>query len=288
MNKSKPTPLHEARELTADDVFVDNEIICLVKNGKPATGRVTAHHDDGLLDFRIDIYNGKRHGLYEEFFEDGNLRYWCLYSHGKKDFYDEQYDKYKRLIQSYTWRNGVLHGRCESYELGAVSAVQHFENGELHGLWEKYGARKVVSFHGHYVRGRRDGWHVWRYPNNKIEAEYHYELGVKTGRWRVFYDTGELMHERFYEDDKVVGEHRYYYDNGVLARVLPYVDGKLEGSCFDYHPNGTLKQVTPVTDGVRDGIERHYDRALKKRREITWEHGQARSDISFLFDPHLS
>ena len=56
--------INSPAELTEHDVFVDGETICLIKNGKPATGRVTAYYDDGAIEFRVHVYSGKRHGLY--------------------------------------------------------------------------------------------------------------------------------------------------------------------------------------------------------------------------------
>ncbi len=276
--------LHEPLELTENDVFVDGETICLVKDGKPATGRVTAYYEDTSVHFHVDVYKGRRHGLYEEFFKDGNLRYWCRYLHGKQDLYDERYDEHGRLIQSDCWDDGKRHGRCERYELGKISAIQHYRCGKLHGLWETYGPRKVTLFHGHYVDGERDGWHVWRYSNNNTEAEYFYRRGAKTGHWRTFYENGQLMQEFFYENDVRIGEERCYYEHGVLARVVPYKDGEVDGLCLEYHPNGKLERAIPCTSGVRDGFERYFNDSAKMHREVEWLDGRVRSDLSILFE----
>lgn len=286
MNKSKPTPLHEARELTANDVFVDNEIICLVKNGEPATGRVTAHYEDGAVEFHVQVYNGKRHGLYEEFFENGDLRYWCRYLHDKRDFYDERYDKYGRLIQSDCWKNGVLDGRCESYELGQISAIEEYKDGMRHGLWETYGPRKVTFFHGRYVEDQPEGWHVWRYANNNVESEYHFKAGVRTGRWRDFYGNRQLKRERTYSDGLRVGKDRTYYENGVMRLEASYDDGVLDGLLFEWHPNGILKRATPYSEGQIDGTEEFYDPRLMKLRQIQWRRDEAVSDLNYLFGTH--
>ena len=139
MSASSILNLHNALELTREDTFLDGGIECLVKTGKPATGQVSIYFESGALDFRYNLYNGRKHGLYEEFFENGDLKYWCHFRHGQKDFYDETYDKYGRLIQSDGWHQGLRHGRCESYELGQLSAIQEFKNGKRHGVHHVHG-----------------------------------------------------------------------------------------------------------------------------------------------------
>ena len=274
--------LHPPLELTQEDTFLDGETEYLVATGKPATGQVSIYFDSGALDFRYNLYHGNKHGLYEEFFENGDLKYWCHFRHGQKDFYDETYDKYGRLISSDGWHQGLRHGRCESYELDQLSAIEEFKNGKRHGVWETYGPRKVTFFHGRFIEDEPDGWHVWRFANNKREAEYHYDKGMKTDLWRDFHSNGTLKRERTYVNDQVVGEDRCYYDTGVLAFSVSYNEGRHHGFWFEYYPNGTLMRAVPYRDGELDGFERHYDRKLNIQREVEWQEGRLRSDLNFL------
>ena len=280
--KNSLSTIHPHLELTQEDVFVDDKIFCLVTNGKPATGRVSVSKENGALDCRYSLFNGQRHGLYEEFFDNGDLKYWCHYSRDRKDFYDETYDKYGRLIGSDGWHQGLRHGRCKSYELDRLSAVRDFKNGKRHGLWETYGPRKVTLFHGRYVEGEPQGWHVWRFANNKREAEYHYDRGIRTGDWRDFHSNGTVKRERTYVNDQVVGEDRCYYDTGVLALSVTYNEGRHHGFWFEYYPNGALMRSVTYRDGELDGFERRYDRKLNIQREVAWKGGRALSDITRL------
>lgn len=277
--------LRDAADLSQQDVFVDDETFYLVKSGRPATGTLTICNEEDELEFRLELFNGQKHGLCESFFPNGDLQYWCRFSHGKQDLYDERFDKHGRLIQSDCWHLGRLHGKCKSYEFGQVSALQEYKNGKLHGLWETYGPRNVTFFHGQYVDGKPDGWHVWRFINNKIEAECHFDLGIKTRRWRDFYNTGRLKRERFYEDGKLVDEDRRYFENGVLAAVTTYADGKLNSPCMEFYPNGELKRSIPYDHGLRKGFERHYGLSLSMRREVDWRDGRALSDLNYLIAP---
>ena len=280
----KPYLLSPPKNLTRKDVVIDDDLVYLVRIGKPATGTLTICNEDGVMDFRFELYNGRKHGLCESFFPDGNLQYWCRFRHGKQDLYDERFDKHGSLIQSNCWRDGHLHGRCKSYELGRLSAVQDFKDGKLHGLWETYGPRNVTFFSGQYVEGKPDGTHVWRFIDNKVEAECLFDLGVKTGLWRDFYNTGQLKRQRTYEDDELVGEDRSYFESGVLASVMTYKHGTLNGPCMEFHPNGNLKRSFPYAKGVPAEFERHYDQSLRMLREVAWQDGKALSDLNYMLD----
>ena len=275
-------PIRRSIELTKEDTFLDGEIEYLVATGKPATGQVSIYFESGALDFRYNLYNGKKHGLYEEFFDNGDLEYWCHYSRDRKDFYDETYDKYGRLIGSDGWHQGLRHGRCRSYELDRLSAVRDFKNGKRHGLWETYGPRKVTLFHGRYVEDEPQGWHVWRFANGKRQAEEHYDRGIKTDLWRDFYEDGQLKRERLYSDGVLVGKDSSYFENGVKASEISFKDGVPDGLFFEWHPNGVLKRAIPYEAGVLEGFESRYDSKLSKQREIEWREGKLRADLHFL------
>ncbi len=270
------------QELNQDDVIRRGDRFFLKSTGRPASGRLSVHRDDGALQFRFKIFNGEKHGLFEQFYPSGELVHWSYFSRNKQDLYEEWFDKQGRLLRSNCWHEGQLHGRCEQYVLGRLSATREFKHGRKHGLWESYGARKVTLFHGRYVNNECDGWHVWRHANNKRAAEYHYELGVKTGRWRTFYESGAVKRERTYRARTIVGEDKTFYEDGVIRRLEPYRNGEVDGVCFDYHPNGKLKISTPLKKSFRDGFERHYDRALNLRREVEWRNNKAVSDLNFL------
>ena len=275
-------PLSPKIELSGDDVHFDDGCFLLVKDGRPATGRVVTRAGDGTIRRICDLYRGFAHGLWQQFYENGDLEHWCRYSHGKQEFYDEWYDTSGALIQSDCWSAGLKHGRCKSYELGQLSAIQDFKNGLRHGLWETYGPRGVTFFSGRFIEDEPDGLHVWRFVNNKPESEKRYDRGVRTGEWRDFYNTGSIKRWRKYSGGLIDGEDRRYYENGVLATFATYKRGQLDGPSLEFHPNGKLKRSVPQKKGGIEGVERHFDEQVRVRREIQWRNGKSLSDLNFI------
>ena len=281
--KNKVTKLDQPVELFEKDVWVENGFFYLSKTGRPATGRLTHYNDNGNVAIRLNVQRGLLHGLWEEFFENGDISYWCNFSNGKRDFYDESYDEYGWLTSSNCWLDDELHGTRKSWIKGRLDREEEYRHGKRHGLTQRFGLPLVTRFRGRYVDGEPHGWHVSRYDNNQTKKEYHWDKGVRTDRWRTFYECGQLEYEYFYENGVFSGECRCYFNNGVLSWFCNFKDGKIDGTVFCYHSDGSLRRTIDHKDGLPNGKERHYDNYLNLHRELSWDKGRVLTDLHHIF-----
>ena len=280
---NKVTKLDRPLELFEKDVWVENGFYRLLKTGRPATGRLTHYEDNGEVAIKLNVRRGRLHGLWEEFFANGEIEYWCTFSNGKRDLYDESYDEYGWLTSSNCWLDGELHGTRKSWVKGRLDREEEYRHGKRHGLTQHFGLPLVTRFRGRYVNGEPDGWHVSRYDNNKTKKEYHWDKGIRTDRCRTFYECGQLEHEYFYDNGVLSGESRSYFDNGVLGMITKFENGKQHGVTYLYHPNGKLNISRHYKNGMLDGVERifHVDQSLSS--EIVWDEGKKISEVSYLW-----
>lgn len=266
-------------ELRQSDVSSEEQFFRLKKSNRPATGRVTLFDQNGNLERRFNIRRGLRHGLFEQFFANGDINYWCIFANGKLDFFDETWDKYGRLTSSECWLNGDLHGTSKKYELNNLVEHSEFLHGNRHGLTEKYGLRKVTLFHGQYIDDEPHRWHVERYTNGKRKEEQCWDKGVRIGHWRSFFESGKVQHSMHYKDGVKVGEDILYYENGVIAGVTEFVDGIAEGVSYSYYSNGTLSDSRPFKKGVLNGTQRAFNQDQSLAFEIVWVDGVMISEV---------
>ena len=138
--------LSVSKELTRKDVVIDDDLVYLILEGKPATGTLTTYHKDGGVDFRFELYNGRKHGLCEWFFPGGDLQYWCRFRHGKQDLYDERFDEHGSLIQSNCWRDGIYTADAKAMSAGNCRQFRDFKDGKLHGCGEHVRGCGNVTF----------------------------------------------------------------------------------------------------------------------------------------------
>ena len=76
--------------------------------------------------------SGKLDGLYELYYDGGNLLQRCMYKDGVKDGLCELYYDSGNLLQRYTYRNGKLDGLWESYDDSGNLLVRcTYRNGKM-------------------------------------------------------------------------------------------------------------------------------------------------------------
>lgn len=121
-------------------------------------------------------------------------------------------------------------------------------------------------------------------PDTINDSQYVYTVNTNICCMRpesciVFYKTREavISHEVDYARDMGVdtGKYRIYYsDTGVLHSEYNYVDGKLNGISKHYYPNGVIMLEEIFMDGLRDGVCKHYNKNGDKTCEDYFEYGE--------------
>ena len=107
------------------DTYLDRE------TRRPHSGPVFRFfpNDTTRIERRMNLKDGKRHGPYEEYRENGQLQLKANYVAGERDGQLEYYDENGQLRSKTTYVAGERHGPYESYH----------ENGQLEGkgTWKK-------------------------------------------------------------------------------------------------------------------------------------------------------
>ena len=117
-------------------------------------------NDTTRIERRMNLKDGKRHGPYEEYRENGQLQLKTNYVAGERDGQLEYYDENGQLRSKTTYVAGERDGPYESYH----------ENGQLHGR-------------GTYVADELDGpWELY-HENGQLQGKGTYNMGEECGEW---------------------------------------------------------------------------------------------------------
>ncbi len=137
-NKTVLLHINEYGE-AANDLAVTTrkwEKFCLPGEKKPFTGTVEVSSDTNpfhlnrRLTQRLNYKGGKRHGVCEEFYENG-----------------------KFMLREH-YRDGERHGVCEEfYWNGILRSRYHYKDGERHGVGEEFYENGRLSLRQHYRYG---------------------------------------------------------------------------------------------------------------------------------------
>ena len=120
----------------------------LPKADKPFTGSVYAYFSDGKTVYlKSDFVDGKQHGEYVEYFQDGQISY------------------------KYNFKDGIEDGEWVWYNKnGSVQKKENYKDGQLHGEWITYFDNGQIRVKGQYENGEEVGeWFQWDEEGNPIE-----------------------------------------------------------------------------------------------------------------------
>lgn len=207
-------------------------------------------YEDGWMRYEgvLDL-NGKRQGLWKEYYKSGELRSQGKYVNsnpvGQWKFYFT--DKTIEIIGSYDQKGRKTGEWLWFYANGDTMMVANYDAGELDGEFVEYDEEGRVVSKGNYVEGTEEG--VWVYYNGGYSEKGSYYDGMRTGEWVTRYPDGKSAFVIHYEQDVMHGKYTSYWENGRVKLTGHYVGGLRDGAWFRYDEEGNLLLTTLYKDG---------------------------------------
>ena len=93
LDPTHPTCLSSYFQINKTQLEKRDDTYLFKDSKRPASGRVNDYFPGGQVRSQGGLIHGYKHGLWEHFYENGQLEYLCHYVRGKKDWYGEYYDE---------------------------------------------------------------------------------------------------------------------------------------------------------------------------------------------------
>lgn len=230
----------------------------IVKDGAPSSlldGEQKEYKNPGQLSYSYHYKDNKKHGLCEEWFDDGKKKNSVEYAGG--------YRKGKCYYWAYNGRltfDGQMDTATVRKSNGSL-AVEEVKTGYCRSFSNATG---LVTEEGLYQKGKREGLH------------------------KKYYETGKTESEIVYHDDLVAGKVMQWYKNGQLRlSAEQYADRetrykvRYEGPFEEYDENGHPKSKGNYKNGKKTGpwkhwsgetltVEEEYDNGLLTGKRTTY------------------
>lgn len=211
-----------------DPLFMGKEV---TKYSKGEIISETQFFPNGNVRYKMPYKNGKRHGQYEQYTEDGKLEIVQEFvndkKHGKTTCYILDFEE---GTEEQIWKNDKLTHIYHYYADGQLKYSQEYPRGKYKEFYRS-GEIRFISFykdsimHGdltNYTHTFLDGKSTEYYPSGKIKAETNYKKGLKHGKHIEYYPC----YERNCKQKKILEEN--------------YNDGKRHGLFIEYNIDGSI------------------------------------------------
>ena len=217
------------------------------ETGKVIKGYVFAN---GILRYEgITDEDGKRQGLWKEYYPTGNLKSEGNYINSNQEGIWKFYFENQKIEVNGTYKNGKKEGTWYwYYPNGTVLQEENWSKGKLDGEFLEYNENEEIIVKGEYVEGTEEG--EWFYVQGKaIEKGVYYD-GMRTGVWTTKWrENGIPISDIEYEQNLFNGKHILYYSTGKIRESGKYFGGERVGIWYLYNEEGELILTTVYDEG---------------------------------------
>ena len=215
-------------------------------------------HEYGWLISRTNYQSvldgGEKHGLFEQYYKNGQLFITGYYENGQREGLWEEYRESGLLMKKVNYKNGQREGRFEQYHKNLQLFITgYYENGQPEGLWRNYHENGQLRAIVRHNNGQREGRFEQYHNNGQLYIKGTYKKGPDT----VADDPIEAF-TGFSKGGQLDGRIIQYREDGTLQRAAEYKDGLVDGVAELFDENGKLFYKSNFKKGERDGLAETY------------------------------
>ena len=217
------------------------------EEGKVIKGYVFSN---GILRYEgITDEDGKRQGLWKEFYTTGELKSEGYYIDSKQDGVWKFYFENQKIEVEGKYRNGKKEGTWYWYYAnGAILQEENWSGGKLDGEFFEYSENGETTVKGSYLEGTEEG--EWFYiQGNAIERGIYYD-GMRTGLWTIKWrEDSKPISEIEFDQNLFHGKYTLYHGSGKIRETGKYSGGERIGIWHLYDEEGELILTTVYDEG---------------------------------------
>lgn len=176
---------------------------------KLGIGLMTGSYRDGIKDGLWQTLNtigqpimighfkeGKKHGQFEQWYDDGETRHRELIATFDQDKYVNDYKEW--------------------YENGKKSIVGYYIGGKEQGRYTEWHESGKKALRAKYINGKPDGWYREWHDNGKKALKIKFEDGKVNGKWTQWYRNGNKEMRLKYINGIPRGRAKFWFEDGTL------------------------------------------------------------------------
>ncbi len=201
--------------------------------GNMAGKKVIVNYPHGVRRKMYELNtSGKKDGLYQSYYPNGEEEFYIMYKNGKKDGVYKKNEE-NGVIREYGFykmncRDGIY---STYFANGILKSVEEYHDGSLNGqsTYVHGSSYTIVSYKNGKMSGGRREYHS---SGNKKEFSY-WRCGEKHGPYLKFSEEGKMIIEAEYSYGKLNGNYKEWFPNGRMKKYTVYKDGEIVEQLVD-------------------------------------------------------
>jgi len=214
--------------------------------------------------------DGKKSGVWESYYENGDMRSYGSYENGEKSGSWREYYYNGEIKKRASYNNGLLVEMQTYHSNGRLMITGSYnEDEKKHGNWEQHYDNWQQKLIGEFSHGEKHG--EWRFynKNGNIYKIENYMGGIKFSRWEAdladniekvtsevvdvndaveaVVESGDEVNN--YNGDRLNGEWRFYNEKGKCIEIGNYQNDEKHGKWTYYYDSGQIKKIQMWEEG---------------------------------------
>ncbi len=150
-------------------------------------------------------------------------------------------------------------------------------NGKLR--FTGYIAQVCQSIDGHHCKHGGKQVHLrygdwkWFWPNGKLKAKRHYDMGHLQGSSEAWYATGQKRWSEHFKHGKLDGVRKVWFENGKVKSVSHFKHGRLDGAAKTWWWNGSKASAGSYVKGKKEGSWKSWYVSGHNKAVVTYKEG---------------
>ncbi len=245
--------------------------------------QLTNYHANGQVSHFLEVVDGRAHGLYREWYENGQLKLEAHVIEGVADL---------SFIAQSSW---LFDGKSQVWnEQGKSLAEIFYSKGSLEGISKYYYPSGQLQKEIPYVQNQVMGQVIVYADDSSIQEKICFQKDLKEGIAEGFWTAAQIKYKELYAQNQLKsgiyfdrkgmkvaevsdGEGKQaLFNETTLHSLVEFHHGVPEGSVQVFEDNGALQREFAIKDGQKSGEEIEYyppnreGKALPKLL-VTWQ-----------------
>ncbi|MDR2539925.1 MAG: hypothetical protein LBC45_04980 [Chlamydiales bacterium] len=226
---------------------------------------VTSYHDNGQLWHRLEVVDGRAHGLYQEYYSNGQLKIEAFLIEGVADIhhlaqaswiFDNKStvrNEQGQVVAEIFYDKGLLHTpSVYYYPEGSIKKIIPYQQGLIEGYLEEFDCDGNLLQKLAYRKGEKEGISLGYWNKEQLQFSEKYQKNQLIEA--VYFDSNGKKIAEIYNGSGQKAE----FVEGRLHQLITFSGAVAEGEVKVFHPNQSLHAIYSIKNQKKQGEEKIY------------------------------